>query len=412
MTIHWGSSALLPDFSPASLFSAGQQGLWYDPDEIVTLYQDAAGTTQVTAAGQGVGRILDRSGNNNYASQSVAADEPTYQVSPGRLALAASDRLIVTVPVGGFVGTMILSTPEGTAAYGVNIPAGNFDIGRVGGLYFPGTAITGQLVRNGAMTDAEIAQAISYMQSQGGGFDYGSVANFTGFWRDQARITSFPLIDTSAGTNFSSAWRSCTSLNSFPSLDLSNGTSFVSTWFGCSGLTSFLSLDLSSGLDFSNTWYGCSSLTSFPLVDVSSGTTFSSSWYNCSGLISFPLLNLSNGANFSFAWTNCSGLTSFPSVDLSGGTTFSTAWANCSSLVTFPANMFDTVTATNFGSAFTNTNLSETSIDNILVSINTAGTSNGTFNQSGGTAPSVGTGRPAIDALRLRGWTVTVTGGY
>lgn len=74
--------------------------------------------------------------------------------------------------------------------------------------------------------------------------------------------------------------------------------------------------------------------------------------------------------------------------------------------------MFDTVTATNFINAFFNTNLSQTSIDNILVSINTAGTSNGTFNQTGGTAPSVGTGQPAIDALRLRGWTVTVTGGY
>jgi hypothetical protein len=74
--------------------------------------------------------------------------------------------------------------------------------------------------------------------------------------------------------------------------------------------------------------------------------------------------------------------------------------------------MFDTVTATNFANAFTSTALNETSIDNILVSINTANTSNGTFNQSGGSAPSVATGRPAIDALRSRGWTVTVTGGY
>jgi hypothetical protein len=74
--------------------------------------------------------------------------------------------------------------------------------------------------------------------------------------------------------------------------------------------------------------------------------------------------------------------------------------------------MFDTVTATNFTNAFLSTALNETSIDNILVSINTANTSNGTFNQSGGSAPSVATGRPAIDALRSRGWTVSVTGGY
>jgi hypothetical protein len=73
--------------------------------------------------------------------------------------------------------------------------------------------------------------------------------------------------------------------------------------------------------------------------------------------------------------------------------------------------MFNTTTATNFTTAFTNTALNQTSIDNILVSINTTGTSNGTFNQSGGSAPSA-TGNTAIDALRARGWTVTVTGGY
>jgi hypothetical protein len=46
-----------------------------------------------------------------------------------------------------------------------------------------------------------------------------------------------------------------------------------------------------------------------------------------------------------------------------------------------------------------------------LVSINSNGTSDGDFDQSGGSAPSA-TGEAAIDALRGRGWTVTVTGGY
>jgi len=48
------------------------------------------------------------------------------------------------------------------------------------------------------------------------------------------------------------------------------------------------------------------------------------------------------------------------------------------------------------------------------VSLVTSGISAGTrvFYQSGGSAPSVGTGQPAIDTLRSRGWTVAVTGGY
>ena len=61
--------------------------------------------------------------------------------------------------------------------------------------------------------------------------------------------------------------------------------------------------------------------------------------------------------------------------------------------------------------AFTNTNLSQQSIDDVLVAINAAGTSNGFFNQSGGSAPSA-TGEVAVTALRARGWTVTVTGGF
>jgi hypothetical protein len=65
----------------------------------------------------------------------------------------------------------------------------------------------------------------------------------------------------------------------------------------------------------------------------------------------------------------------------------------------------------NYTSAFSGTNLTQQSIDDILVAINAAGTSSGTFNQSGGSAPSI-TGESAITALRSRGWTITVTGGF
>jgi hypothetical protein len=48
-------------FSPASLFSAGEQGAWYDPSDLSTLFQDSAGTTPVTAVEQSVGLMLDKS---------------------------------------------------------------------------------------------------------------------------------------------------------------------------------------------------------------------------------------------------------------------------------------------------------------------------------------------------------------
>lgn len=44
-----------------SLFANQEQGFAYDPNDLSTLYQDAAGTIPVTAAGQPVGLMLDKS---------------------------------------------------------------------------------------------------------------------------------------------------------------------------------------------------------------------------------------------------------------------------------------------------------------------------------------------------------------
>jgi hypothetical protein len=81
----YGSSALstppglLADaggFTPASLFAAGEQGVWYDPSDFSTMFQDSAGTTPVTAVEQPVGRILDKSGRGNTATQATDASRP------------------------------------------------------------------------------------------------------------------------------------------------------------------------------------------------------------------------------------------------------------------------------------------------------------------------------------------------
>jgi hypothetical protein len=69
----------LPGFSPSSLFAEGENGAWYDPSDLSTLYQDAAGTIPVTATGQPVGLVLDKSGRNNHATQTTSTARPTYQ---------------------------------------------------------------------------------------------------------------------------------------------------------------------------------------------------------------------------------------------------------------------------------------------------------------------------------------------
>lgn len=95
-TLIYGSFSPL---SPLSLFAASEPGFWYDPSDLSTLFQDTAGTTPVTAAGQSVGRILDKSGRGNHATQSTSLSRPTYQVDGngrGYLNFDGSDDSLVT----------------------------------------------------------------------------------------------------------------------------------------------------------------------------------------------------------------------------------------------------------------------------------------------------------------------------
>jgi hypothetical protein len=48
-------------FSVRDLFRFNEPGVWYDPSDLTTMFQDRAGTTPVTAPGQTVGLVLDKS---------------------------------------------------------------------------------------------------------------------------------------------------------------------------------------------------------------------------------------------------------------------------------------------------------------------------------------------------------------
>ena len=58
------------------LFSNNEQGFFYDPNDLSTMYQDAAGAIPVTDVGQPVGLIRDKSGRNNHAFQTNSASRP------------------------------------------------------------------------------------------------------------------------------------------------------------------------------------------------------------------------------------------------------------------------------------------------------------------------------------------------
>ncbi|MEG0346520.1 MAG: hypothetical protein RR605_00560 [Acinetobacter sp.] len=61
------------------LFANGEQGFFYDPNDLTTMFQDAAGTVPVTGAGQAVGLIKDKSGRGNHARQTNSTSRPLLQ---------------------------------------------------------------------------------------------------------------------------------------------------------------------------------------------------------------------------------------------------------------------------------------------------------------------------------------------
>lgn len=74
-----GSYQFIGVWTPQALKDTSELKVWFDPSDLSTMYQDSGETTPVTASGQPVGLIKDKSGNNYHASQSVAAARPIYR---------------------------------------------------------------------------------------------------------------------------------------------------------------------------------------------------------------------------------------------------------------------------------------------------------------------------------------------
>jgi len=129
-------------WTPLQLFLAGEKGFWYDPSDLSTLFQDAAGTIPVTADGDPVGLMLDKSGNGNHASQSVSGARPVYRTdgvlhwlafSTGTVLISPSLTLSGSSPshvvIGINVSNDLPRDNEGVIKYGSSDPNGSRDIG-------------------------------------------------------------------------------------------------------------------------------------------------------------------------------------------------------------------------------------------------------------------------------------------
>jgi surface protein len=228
--------------------------------------------------------------------------------------------------------------------------------------------------------------------------------------------------DTSNVTNFNLFANGCTNLQSLDvsNWDTSNVTNFPGFALGCTNLQSLdvSNWDTSNVTNFTGFANNCTNLQSLDVSnwDTSNVTNFTQFALGCTNLQSLDVSNwdTSNVTSFIAFVLGCTNLQNLDvsNWDTSNVTNFTQFAQSCTNLTTLTVgNAFDNTIATNCENAFWNCALNQSSVDAILVSFNTAGTSNGTLTISGGTnATPSATGQAATDALRARGWTVILNG--
>lgn len=79
VALYRGSTQVWSYWSPLELFAGGKKGVWYDPSDKSTLFQDVAGTIPVTKDGDPIGLMKDKSGNGYHATQIISTARPTYR---------------------------------------------------------------------------------------------------------------------------------------------------------------------------------------------------------------------------------------------------------------------------------------------------------------------------------------------
>jgi len=120
------------------LFANSEQGFWYDPNDLSTMFQDAAGTVPVTAVGQPVGLLLDKNKELELGVEKVVNGD----FSNGLTGWAAGTNASMTLSSG----ELILTTP-GSQAVTVNNAVYQTVIGHYAGrrynIEFDATYISG-----------------------------------------------------------------------------------------------------------------------------------------------------------------------------------------------------------------------------------------------------------------------------
>lgn len=188
--------------------------VWYDPSDLSTLYQDSAGTTPVTAVGQPVGLMLDKSRGLVLGSELVsngdfsngltgwtAGNSATLSVLSGKLSVAAAattDNAQARTSFATVIGVAYRVSVyiEAVSGSRSSVIAGTF----AGGSNLPGLP---QLTRTGtfsfvfvATTTVTFLAAVAFDQNTSVLFDNISVRELPGLHASQPTALSRPVLSS------------------------------------------------------------------------------------------------------------------------------------------------------------------------------------------------------------------------
>lgn len=399
----------LMGWNPSELFKNGEQGAWYDPSDMTTLFQDGAGAIPVIAIGDPVGHITDKSGRNNHATQTTSAYRPTYTLDTSGAAVLLGDGVddALLTPPTTFSGSAYINTSYG---WYKSFASEGAPIG------LPLTWLKEYVAREGVASVADDDKLLDYFATE---------QKFMIVMTRNLVVNNLRMFSGGSETTITAIGNNGVTTEKVLSAD-SN-----SNWdLSADGLTTPALLVFGNNTELSYFNYYANQFTgSIPDLDSNASLTIFSCIQN---RLTGSIPDLSNNKALTNFYCYLNRLTgSIP--DLSSNTELRYFYCYTNQLTGSIPDLSSNKALTNFhcyanqltgwmGGSVSNTlgtfradnnALTQSAVDGLLVAFDEAGrvTSTRVLNLGGGTnsTPSA-TGKEAADNLRAKGWTVTLNG--
>ena len=222
-----------------ALFANGEQGFFYDPNDLSTMFQDSVGTIPVTAAGQPVGLMLDKSKgvvignekvvNPDFDSNTAWTKGSNVTISKGNailnnaggnpvlsqnVGLTASKWYEVTIDVTEVTSGLTLFRIYG--AGGSDVIFSITSVGIYKARVMARSDATGLIGFSGSSTSMKISSVS--VKELAGNHAYQTTSAARPILRDTPRRIDFDVVDDKLITKLSAQLTGCTVIRSIPNV--------------------------------------------------------------------------------------------------------------------------------------------------------------------------------------------------